>query len=290
MLGRLSGAGLRRLRSAIAGAGPVASAFGSGGKAFGTSALAASTNSHDVFNTHRDAPDNNRETEFDFTPANYKIANEIISRYPPNYKQSAVIPLLDLAQQQYGGWLPLAALNRVAAVLDMPEIRVYEVATFYTMFNRSKVGRYHVMVCGTTPCMLQGSREVSKAISDHLGIGVGSTTKDGLFTLGEMECMGCCVNAPMIAVADYSNGVEGFSYNYYEDLTPADAIRIVDMLKRGEKPKLGSQYRSKAEPVGAVQSGKWVGYESVGETTLAGKPSGPYCRDLDAVVLEEAKK
>ena len=101
---------------------------------------------------------------------------ELLSKYPTNYKQSAVIPMLDLAQQQNGGYLSLSAMNRVAKILDMAEIRVYEVATFYTMFNRSKMGKYHVMVCGTTPCMLQGAKGIYKALKDHLGIDYGQTT------------------------------------------------------------------------------------------------------------------
>ncbi|KAI7842350.1 hypothetical protein COHA_003990 [Chlorella ohadii] len=206
-----------------------------------------------------------------------------MSRYPTNYKASAVIPLLDLAQQQNEGWLSLAAMNRVAKILDMAEIRVYEVATFYTMFNRSKMGKYHVMVCGTTPCMLQGAKGIYKALKEHLGIDYGQTTPDGMFTLGEMECMGACVNAPMIAIADYTKGVEGFSYNYYEDLTPEDTIKIVDTLKKGGKPKVGSQHRLKAEPAGAVANGKWVPSKPGADgLTLQGEPPGPYCRDLDA--------
>lgn len=237
------------------------------------------TNSHDLFNVHRHAPDNNWNTEFDFTPANYKKVAEIIARYPPNYKASAVIPVLDLAQQQNQGWLSLAAMNRVAKILDMPEIRVYEVATFYTMFNRSKIGKYHIMICGTTPCRLQGAQDIEKTLVDKLGIHIGETTADGMFTLGEMECMGACVNAPMIAIADYSNGVEGFSYNYYEDLTPEDVNKIVDTIKKGGKLKVGSQHRDKAEPAGAIQFGKWVPKKE-GEVTLMGKPNGPMCRDL----------
>jgi NADH dehydrogenase (ubiquinone) flavoprotein 2 len=240
------------------------------------------TNSHDIFNIHKDAPHNNKGTEFDFTEANYQRAAEIISRYPPNYKVSAMIPLLDLAQQQNDGWLSLAAMNRVAKILEVPEIRVYEVATFYTMFNRSKMGKYHVMVCGTTPCRLQGAQHIEKALTDHLGIHIGQTTEDGMFTLGEMECMGACVNAPMVAIADYTKGVEGFTYNYYEDLTPKDVVNIVEDLRKGKKPRMGSQYRSKAEPAGAVANGKWVPKE--GSTTLSGPPRGPYCRDLDAAV------
>jgi len=231
---------------------------------------------------HRHEAHNNLETEFDFTPSNYKRAEEIMSRYPDNWRQSAVIPLLDLAQQQNDGWLSLAAMNRVAKVLGMAEIRVYEVATFYTMFNRSKIGKYHVMVCGTTPCMLQGAKGIYKALKDHLAIDYGQTTPDGMFTLGEMECMGACVNAPMVAIADYTKGVEGFSYNYYEDLTPADAIGIIETLKKGGQPKVGSQHRSKAEPAGAVVDGQWVpSAPNAAEMTLTGEPSGPYCRDLD---------
>jgi NADH dehydrogenase (ubiquinone) flavoprotein 2 len=113
-----------------------------------------------------------------------------------------------------------------------------------------------------------------------LGIHVGETTADGMFTLGEMECMGACVNAPMVAIADYTKGVEGFTYNYYEDLTPEDVIKVVETIKKGGKPALGSQHRSKAEPAGAVQFGKWV--PSSGTMTLTGPPKAPYCRDLDA--------
>lgn len=266
--------------------GSSTSAISSGGASSSSAAVASSsgrrtmaTNSHDLFNTHKHSAENNWNTAFDFTPDNYKRVAEIIARYPPNYKASAVIPVLDIAQQQNEGWLSLAAMNRVAEVLDMPEIRVYEVATFYTMFNRSKVGRYHVMVCGTTPCRLQGAQGIEAALVKALGVHVGETTADGLFTLGEMECMGACVNAPMIAIADYSNGVEGFTYEYYEDLTPEDAVSIVEALKKGGKPKPGSQHRSKAEPAGAVQHGKWVPKE--GLSTLTGAPNKPYCRNLD---------
>ncbi|MEW5306621.1 MAG: hypothetical protein WDW36_009075 [Sanguina aurantia] len=225
-----------------------------------------STNSTDVFNVHHESPENNSSMEFDFTKDNYSKAQEIINRYPPNYKASAVIPLLDLAQQQNEGWLSLAALNRVAKVLEMPEIRVYEVATFYTMFNRTKIGKYHVMVCGTTPCRLNGAQHIEKALTSHLGI--------------HMECMGACVNAPMVAVADYTSGVKGFTYNYYEDLTAEDAIKIVETLRKGETPRVGSQYRDKAEPSGAVIGGKWVAQAGTG--TLTGTPTGPFCRDLSA--------
>lgn len=248
------------------------------------------TNSHDIFNVHRDEPHNNEDTPFEFTAENLKRVEEICARYPDNWRQSAVIPVLDLAQQQNDGWLSLNAMRKVAEVLNMAEIRVFEVATFYTMFNRSKIGKYHVMVCGTTPCMLQGSKNIYGALKSHLGIDYGQTTEDGYFTLGEMECMGACVNAPMIAVADYTKGVEGFSYTYYEDLTPDDATRIVDELRAGKTPKAGSQYRSKAEPAGAVVDGStWVSNEPhESSRTLMGPPPGPYCRDLDAATPPEA--
>lgn len=243
--------------------------------------LGFSTNSTDIFNVHKESPENTWNTEFDFTDGNYARAAQLIARYPSNYKQSAVIPLLDLAQQQNGGWLSLAAMNRVAKVLEMPEIRVYEVATFYSMFNRTKIGKYHIQICGTTPCRLQGSQKIEEALHDSLGIHIGQTTSDGMFTLGEMECMGACVNAPMVAIADYTKGVEGFTYTYYEDLTPDDIVKIVDALKKGGQPRPGSQHRDKAEPAGAVIDGKWV--PSSGLSTLTGQPRGPYCRDLNAV-------
>merc|ERR1712216_506138 len=241
-----------------------------------------------LLNKHVNLPGNLEEDSFEFSDSNLEKAAEIISRYPPNWKQSAVIPLLDLAQQQNSGWLTLSAMDKVAAILEMPPIRVYEVMTFYTMFNRNEVGKYHVMVCGTTPCMLRGSRDIEKALQDHLDIKTFETTEDEMFTLGEMECMGCCVSAPMIAVADYSNGSKGFSYNYYEDLNPADAIRIVENLRKGIKPTPaafggGAKYMDHSEGgfmVGTQMKGRENAGPDGGRTTLLGEPRGPYCRDL----------
>ncbi|EOA22859.1 hypothetical protein CARUB_v10003587mg [Capsella rubella] len=122
-------------------------------------------------------------------PSLIHLVKEILSYYPTNYKPSAVIPLLDLAQQQHGGWLPVSAMNAVAKVIEVAPIRVYEVATFYSMFNRANVGKYHLLVCGTTPCMIRGSRDIESALLDHLGVKRGEVTKDGLFSVGEMECM-----------------------------------------------------------------------------------------------------
>ncbi|CAN6441159.1 unnamed protein product [Victoria cruziana] len=202
-----------------------------------------------ALNYHIDSPDNNPNILWDFTDANRERVKEILSHYPSNYKRSAVIPLLDLAQQQHGGWIPVSAMNTIAKIVEVAPIRVYEVATFYSMFNRSKVGKYHLLVCGTTPCMIRGSREIEAALIKHLGVKRNEVTKDGLFSVGEMECMGCCVNAPMIAVADYSKGSEGYTYNYYVGTQNPERIR--------------------SGPAG-------------GNTTLQGEPKPPPCRDLDA--------
>ncbi|KAK0582981.1 hypothetical protein LWI29_031896 [Acer saccharum] len=224
-----------------------------------------------ALNYHIDSPDNNPDLPWEFSEANKQKVKEIISHYPSNYKQSAVIPLLDLAQQQHGGWLPVSAMNAVAKVIEVAPIRVYEVATFYSMFNRTKVGKYHLLVCGTTPCMIRGSREIEDALLKHLGVKRNEVTKDGLFSVGEMECMGCCVNAPMITVADYSNGSEGYTYNYYEDVTPERVVEIVEILKRGEKLPPGTQNPKRI-----------MGGPEGGNTTLLSEPTPPPCRDLDA--------
>lgn len=124
-----------------------------------------------------------------------------MSIYPEGHKRAAMIPLLDLAQRQHG-WLPISAMHKIADILDLPNMRVYEVATFYTMFMRKPTGKYHIQVCTTTPCWLRGSDEVLDACKKKLGINVGETTKDMKFTISEVECLGACVNAPMFAVND----------------------------------------------------------------------------------------
>lgn len=180
---------------------------------------------------------------FTFSPENAERAAVIIARYPEGRQQSAVMPLLDLAQRQAGGWLPREVLDYIADYLDMPRIRVYEVATFYTMYNTKPVGRHLVQLCRTTPCWLCGSEDVLNACRDFLGIGIGETTEDGLFTLIEVECLGACCNAPMMQIND----------DFYEDLD-ADATRnVLETLKKGEWPKTGSQTgRVSSEPVGAL--------------------------------------
>ena len=168
---------------------------------------------------------------FSFTPENLAQAEKIIAKYPDNRKASAVIPLLDLAQRQSGNWLPLEAMDFVARRLDMPPVRVYEVASFYTMFNLKSVGENFVQICTTTPCGLRGSEDIVHACKNKLGIDVGETTKDGKFTLREVECLGACVNAPVVQIND----------DFYEDLTPETMEIILDKLKDGEKPAAGSQ-------------------------------------------------
>src|SRR5499433_4013071 len=137
-------------------------------------------------------------TSCDFTPENLDRAHARIAKYPPGRQASAVLPLLDLAQRQHGGWLPRAAMDCVADMLGMARIRVYEVATFYTMFNLQPVGRYLLQACTTTPCWLRGSDVVVDTCERKLGIGIGGTTPDRLFTLVEVECLGACVNAPIL--------------------------------------------------------------------------------------------
>jgi len=179
---------------------------------------------------HRDSPDNNPGLKWQFTEENKTRVNEILKKYPPQYKKAACIPVLDLAQRQEG-WLPISAMNHVADVLEMPPMRVYEVATFYTMFNRQKVGKYFLQVCTTTPCMLCDSTSIMNSIKDELKIEVGETTSDGLFTLAEVECLGACVNAPMVQIND----------DFYEDLTSESMKKILKSLKKGEVPPPGPQ-------------------------------------------------
>ncbi|WZZ34527.1 hypothetical protein YC2023_017928 [Brassica napus] len=227
-------------------------------------------------NYHMDSLDNKLDLPWEFSEANK--SKEILSYYPSNYKQSAVIPLLDLAQHQHGGWLHVSAMN--------------------------VVGKYHLLVCGTTPCMICGSRDIESVLLDHLGVKRGEVTKDGLFSVREMECMGCCVNAPMITVEDYSNGSQGYTYNYFvcqissnifpflmhyfplfirfvftlsycynthEDVRPEKVVEIVEKLRKGEKPPHETQdpKRIKCGPEG-------------GNTTLLGEPKPLQFRDLDA--------
>jgi len=190
---------------------------------------------------------------FAFTPENLAAAKKLMAKYPEGRQGSAVIAVLDLAQRQHDGWLPRAAMDHVGELLDMAPIRVYEVATFYTMFNLQPVGRHHIQVCRTTPCWLRGSDDLTKACQKKLGIGLKERTADGKFSLIEVECLGGCVNAPVVQIND----------DFYEDLDPAKLEALLDRLARGEKPPIGSQTgRQYSAPVG-------------GSTTLkSGSPKG----------------
>ncbi|EJD01267.1 uncharacterized protein FOMMEDRAFT_110953 [Fomitiporia mediterranea MF3/22] len=208
----------------------------------------------DALFVHRDTSFNNPKIPFEFNAENLKRAKEIISHYPPQYKKAAVIPLLDLGQRQNDGWTSISVMNYVAQLLEMPPMRVYEVATFYTMFNRSPIGKNFVQVCTTTPCMLRGSTEILNTVCQHLGgIKPGETTKDGKFTVIEVECQGACSNAPMMVVND----------EYYEDLTAESTVKILDTFAKGQTPTPGPQ------------SGRKTSENSAGLTALTSKPYGP---------------
>ena len=172
---------------------------------------------------------------------NYKLCNidqvkvdEILDKYPSNRKASAVIPLLHYVQKKSNGWLPVPEIERVAEILDMPYMKVYEVASFYTMFNLKPVGKKLLQLCHTTPCWLRGSDEIEKSIFDTLKIKDGETTPDNMFTLMKVECLGACVNAPILQIND----------DYYEDLDEKKFEKIIEQTLKGEKPKPGS-YRGR---------------------------------------------
>jgi len=211
---------------------------------------------------HLDTEDNKPTTMFDFTEENYKRVEKVLSKYPANYKQSGIIPLLDLAQRQHGGWLPVAAMDKVASICGVAPSRVYEVASFYTMFNRQKVGKYFIQLCGTTPCMICGSEDIKQTIESHLGIKSGQTTEDGLFTLLEVECLGACANAPMIQLND----------DYYECLTNDTMIELLEKCKAGTLPQMGRW--------GSLPMNGQVSCEGpLGKTSLFAKPSPPPIRE-----------
>ena len=167
---------------------------------------------------------------FSFSDENLAEAKKIVARYPEGRQASAVLPLLTLAQKQAGGWLPTDVMNYVADYLGMPYIRVYEVASFYDMYNTKAVGRIQVRACTTTPCWLCGADDVVRACKDELGIDIGESTGDGKFFLREFECLGACANAPILWVDD----------DFYEDLDYDSTKTILQELKAGRKPTPGS--------------------------------------------------
>ncbi|MFI5021923.1 MAG: NADH-quinone oxidoreductase subunit NuoE [Alphaproteobacteria bacterium] len=187
---------------------------------------------------------------FAFTPENRTKADAAIAKYPKGRQASAVLALFDLAQRQSGGWLPRVAIEYVAGLLGMPYIRAYEVATFYSMLNLKPVGQHLVQLCRTTPCWLRGSDGVRDACKRKLGIGIGETTADGEFTLVEVECLGACVNAPVVQIDD----------EFYEDLSPEKMEEILARLARGEKVPYGAQIKRQfSAPVGGLTTLKEAG-------------------------------
>jgi NADH-quinone oxidoreductase subunit E len=188
------------------------------------------------------APPNVQPKEFAFTAENLAWAKQQIAKYPEGRQASAVIPLLWRAQEQAGGWLPQKAIETVAYILDMAKIRVLEIATFYTMFQLSPVGRKaHVQVCGTTPCMLRGAEDIKKVCQHRIHHEPGHVSADGDFSWEEVECLGACVNAPMVQIFK----------DTYEDLTPGSFEKVLDGFARGSPPKPGPQIeRQMSAPVG----------------------------------------
>lgn len=185
------------------------------------------------------------ESPFAFTPEHIEQAKEIIARYPAGRQQSAVMPLLTLAQKQNGGWLSKTAMDTVAQMLGMAPVRVYEVASFYTMYKLKPVGKHVIQLCTTTPCWLRGSDDIVSACKTRLGISCGQTTPDGQFTLEEVECLGACVNAPMAQIGN----------DYYEDLNPQSVVALIDKLAKGEKIAPGPQNgRKSSEPEGVTST------------------------------------
>ena len=181
---------------------------------------------------------------FDFTPENHTWVDRQIKKYPPGRQASAVMPLLRRAQVQHDGWLPKPAIEKVAALLDMPYIRVLEVATFYSMYNLSPVGKYFIQFCGTTPCVLRGANDIKMVLESKVGP-QGHISADGNFSWLEVECLGACCNAPMVQIND----------DYYEDLTTENFTTLLDDLAAGREVRRGSQIgRLTSEPVGGLTS------------------------------------
>jgi len=190
------------------------------------------------------APEAVQPKAFSFTPETEAWTKELVAKYPQGRQASAVIPLLWRVQTDCGGWLPQKAIEAVSERLEMPYIRVYEVATFYTMFNLEPVGKFYVQMCGTTPCMLRGSNEIRKVLEERIGA-QQTVSEDGLFSWLEVECLGACCNAPMVQIND----------DYYEDLTPENFNKLLDDLAAGKKVNIGSQAgRKSSEPQDDVRT------------------------------------
>jgi len=182
----------------------------------------------------KDQPSN-----FDFTSDNLNIAKKIITNYPEDRKQSAVMALLYLSQKQNKNWIPLEAIKCIAKLIKIPYIKVYEVATFYTMYNLAPVGKYFFQVCTTTPCMIKGAYKLAEVCKKKISKNKNQVTKDEKFSWTEVECLGACINAPMIQIND----------DYYEDLSEEKLSKIIEEIENGKKPKPGSyKGRTNSEP------------------------------------------
>ena len=170
-------------------------------------------------------------TSFEFNTTNQKRIEEILKKYPPERKKSAVMPLLDLAQRQHNNWIPNAAIKKIGEILGVPYIKVYEVATFYTMYNLAPVGKYFVQVCTTSPCMISGSGKIVNLCKKYISEKEGKLSEDKKSSWIEVECLGACVSAPMMQIND----------DFYEDLTVETATKIFEGIKNDKLPKPGSQ-------------------------------------------------
>ena len=178
-------------------------------------------------------------SDFEFNKKNLDEANKIIKKYPEGKQQSAVMPLLYLAQKQNDNWIPLVAMKYIAKFLNMPYIKVYEVATFYTMFNLSPVGKYFFQICTTTPCMIRGAYDIVNVFKEKISDKEKQLSKDKVCSWMEVECLGACINAPMMQIND----------DYYEDLDRDKTKKIINQIKNGEKLIPGSyRGRKNSEP------------------------------------------
>ena len=179
-------------------------------------------------------PSKEQPENFDFNPASLEAAKSIIAKYPKDKQQSAVMALLYIAQKQNSNWIPLAAMKCIGKLLDMPYIKVYEVATFYTMYNLAPVGKHFIQICTTTPCMIRGAYKLVEACKEKISENENELSKEQSCSWMEVECLGACVNAPMLQIND----------DYYEDLDKEKTLKILDKILTGETPKPGS-YRGR---------------------------------------------
>ena len=177
------------------------------------------------------AEDKIQPKEFSFDRENMILVKKILKIYPKNYKESSIMPLLSIAQNQNDGWLPKKAIEYVSNLLEIPEIKVLEIATFYSMYNLSPVGKFHIEICTTSPCMLRGSDDILSFCEKKLAVEVGGVSKDKMFSLSRVECLGACVNAPIVKINE----------NYYEDLDLNTTDKLINNISNNKKVKIGSQ-------------------------------------------------